>query len=141
MAIKSKIDVSFFLVMVRTRKKLEKYFKINKIRKKQIVDIRKLIEEENLDLSIEDNLSFFKVLVWNKIKMAKDKNKDIYYIPNYSSNDLEILKLLKIKTTLFDNENDFNLLCFHDEFIGTTWLNDIMNNIDSFDNVQILKDY
>ncbi len=133
--------MSFFLCLVKTRKKLDKYFKINRIRNKQIIDIKKIMEEEKVKLTDRESISFFKVLVWNKIKMARDKGKDIYYIPNFSSSELDIKKLLKLKNTLLEKSDHFNLLCFFDEFVGTNWLIDVLDNIESFENTQILKDY
>ncbi len=133
--------MSFFLCFVKTRKKLDKYFKVNKIRNKQIIDIKKIMEEEKVKVNDKEAVAFFKILVWNKIKMAKDKNKDIYYIPNFSSSELDIKKLLKLKNTLLDKNDNFNLLCFFDEFVGTNWLIDTLDNIETFDNTQILKDY
>lgn len=134
-------NTSFFIVMVKTRKKLEKYFKINRIRNKQIIDIKKIMEEEKIKLNDKESISFFKVLVWNKIKMAKDKGKDIYYIPNYSNNDLNMNKLFKLKESILEIDDSFNLLCFHEEFLGTIWLSETLDNIEQFDNTQILKDY
>jgi hypothetical protein len=134
-------NTSFFIVMVKTRKKLEKYFKINRIRNKQIIDIKKIMEEEKIKLTDKESISFFKVLVWNKIKMAKDKGKDIYYIPNYSNNDLNMNKLFKLKESILEIDDSFNLLCFHEEFLGTIWLSETLDNIEKFDNTQILKDY
>ena len=134
-------NISFFISMVKTKKKLDKYFKINKIRNKQIIDIRKIMEEEKLKLNDRESIAFFKVLVWNKIKMARDKGKDIYYIPNFSSSDLDIKKLLRLKSSLLEINDNFNLLLFYEEFIGTNWLIDVLDNIETFDNTQILKDY
>lgn len=73
--------------------------------------------------------------------MARDKGKDIYYIPNFSSSELDIKKLLKLKNTLLEKNDQFNLLCFFDEFVGTNWLIDVLDNIETFENTQILKDY
>ena len=73
--------------------------------------------------------------------MARDKGKDIYYIPNFSSSDLDIKKLLRLKSSLLEINDNFNLLLFYEEFIGTNWLIDVLDNIETFDNTQILKDY
>jgi hypothetical protein len=134
-------ESSFFLCFVRTRKKLDKYFKNNKIRNKQIIDIKKILEEEKISLNDREAVSFFKVLVWNRIKIAQEKGKDIYYIPNFTSSNLEIDKLLNFKNTLLNDNNNFNLLLFFDEFIGTNWLLDVLDELDTFDGSQILKDY
>lgn len=133
--------MNFYICFVKQRKKIDKFFKVNKIRNKQIIDIKKIMEEEKLDLSDKESISFFKVLVWNKIKMGKDKNKDIYYLPNFTSNNLEVKKLLSLKKSLLEEGDDFNLLLFYDEFIGTNWLIDVLDNIHHFNNSQILKDY
>jgi len=132
---------SVFLVFCRTRKKIDKYFKNNKIRNKQIIDIKKILEEEKISLKDKEAMTFFKILVWNRIKVAKEKGKDIYYIPNFTSSDLNVSKLLKLKTNLLSDIKNFNLLLFFDEFIGTNWLIDILADLDTFDNSIILKDY
>lgn len=133
--------MNFYLCFVRTRKKIDKYFKVNKIRNKQIIDIRKIIDEEKIDMRNVESKAFFKVLIWNKIKMAKDKNKDIYYIPNFNNPSLNVENLIKLKYALLDDDNQFNLLCFYEEFIGTNWLIEVLDKLDDFSNSQILKDY
>lgn len=133
--------MNFFISMVKTRKKLDKFFKVNKIRNKQIIDIKKIMEEEKIKLIDKESIAFFKILIWNKIKSCKEKRRDVYYIPNFSTSELDIKKLLKLKTTILEEGDNFNLLLFHQEFIGTNWLMDVLSNIDTFDNTQILKDY
>lgn len=133
--------INFYICFVRTRKKIDKYFKINKIKNKVIIDIKKIMDEEKFKTIDDDTKNFFKVLVLSKIKIAKDKNKDIYYIPNFNSSELDVTKLLKLKTNIIENDENFNLLLFHEEFLGTNWLSTILDNIDSFDNTQILNDY
>ena len=86
-------------------------------------------------------MAFFKILIWNKINMAKDKGKDIYYIPNFYNNDIEIEKLLFLKRSFCQDNLDFNLLLFFQEFIGTRWFEDVMSNMEHFTHSQILKDY
>ncbi len=132
---------NFFICFVKTRKKLDKYFKNNRIKNKQIIDIKKILEEEKIILENVEAVNFFKVLVWSKIKMAREKGKDIYYIPNFFGADMDAKKLLKLKNSLLEKNECFNLLCFYDEFVGTVWLNDILDNIEHFDATQILKDY
>jgi hypothetical protein len=41
--------MEFFCVYVKTRKKLDKYVKVNRIKNKYIVDIKKILEEEELN--------------------------------------------------------------------------------------------
>ncbi len=142
--------MNFHLCFVRSAKKITKYFKINKIRNKVIIDIKKILEEEKIDLSNKESAAFFKVIVYNKIKSANEKDRDVYYIPNFSSHELDVKKLMLLKNIVIDNNlstennnstNEFNLLCFHYEFVGTTWLSDLLDNIHLFDNTQILEDY
>lgn len=133
-------DSHFFVVFVRSRKKIDKYFKNNRIRNKQIIDIKRIIEEEKINFNDTKSVDFFKVLIWNKIRTAKEKGKDIYYIPNFTNHNLNVKSLLNLKNQI-DNNITFNLLLFYDEFIGTNWLIDILEEISTFDNSQILKDY
>ncbi len=133
---------SFFISFVKSRKKLDKYFKINKIRNKYVIDIKKILDEENINTDNTDDMAFFYTIIWKKIQLAYEKKKDVYYIPNFHNPKLEIDKLLKIKDMeVITNNQNFNLLLFHQEFIGTVWLNDILNQLDIFTNSQILKDF
>lgn len=134
------MKLSFYLVLVKTRKKLEKYFKVNKIVKKYVIDVRKIMEDEKINPNNPESMAFFKVLVWNRIMSAEEKNKDIYYIPNFQNHQLQISKLLAMRS-IYQEKSSFNLLLFFEEFVGTNWLNDILDNVDVFDNAQIIKDY
>lgn len=133
--------MNFYLVFCKTRKKVDKYFKNNKIKNKQIIDIKKLSEEEEIKEQSSNSQAFFKILIWNKIKYAREKGKDIYYIPNFHRHDLDVKKLFEFKDKFLEEDSEFNLLLFYDEFIGTKWLDDIFEELDTFDNSQILKDY
>lgn len=132
--------MQFHLALVRTRKKLDKYFKINKIRNKYIIDVRKIMDDENINANDPESMAFFKVLVWNRIQAAEEKNKDIYYIPNFQNHQLQVSKLLQMKK-IYQDKHNFNLLLFFEEFVGTNWLIDILAGLDTFDNSQIIKDY
>lgn len=132
---------SFFICFVKTRKKLDKYFKINKIKNKHIIDIRKIIDEENLDISDESSYKFFKILVINKIKNARDKGRDIYYIPDFSNSNINVLKIISLKEHFKRDFTLFNVLWFYDEFINSIYINDIVDILPLFDNAQIIQDY
>lgn len=131
---------SFFLCFVRTRKKLDKYFKVNKIRNKYVIDIKKILEEEKINLDDSDAIAFFKVLIWKKIQLAKEKKKDVYYVPNFYNPNINVEKLLELKHILSE-EQSFNLLLFFQEFVGTNWLTTVLEEIDTFQNSFIIKDY
>jgi len=129
--------MQFFVVYVKQIKKFQKYVKVNKIRNKYIIDIKKITEEEGLDYDSER--TYLKILVFNKIQQAIEKNKDIYYIPDFD-HDFSIEKLLNIKKIL--NENDFNILIFYNEFRkDNDLLQDALGNLTKFSNSQIIRDY
>lgn len=129
--------MEFFCVYVKTRKKFDKYVKVNRLRNKYIVDINKILDEEEMDF--EEDKTYLKIIIFNKIKQAIDKGKDIYYIPNFNS-DFSIEKLLNLKKIL--GENNFNVLVFYNEFRKTPdVLDDVLSNLSKFSNSQIIRDY
>lgn len=135
--IKEESKMNFFCVYCKTRKKFEKYIKINKVRNKYIIDIKKLMEEEEVDFN--DDKTYLKILIFNKIKQAIDRKKDIYYIPNFD-NDFSIEKLLNIKKIL--GENEFNILIFYNEFRrDKEVVEEVLNNLSKFNKSQIIRDY
>jgi len=129
--------MNFFCVYVKTRKKMDKYIKVNKIKNKYIIDIKKIIEEEELS-DVEDKI-YLKIVIFNKIQQAIEKNKDIYYIPDFD-NEFSIEKLLNLKKILGDN--DFNVLVFYNEFRkNPEIIDDVFSNLSKFSNSQIIRDY
>lgn len=129
--------MNFFCVYVKTRKKMDKYIKVNKIKNKYIIDIKKIIEEE--ELSEKEDKIYLKIIIFNKIQQAIDKNKDIYYIPDFDD-DFSIEKLLNLKKILGDN--DFNVLVFYNEFRkNPDIIEDVFSNLSKFSNSQIIRDY
>ncbi len=85
--------MEFFCVYSKTRKKVDKFIKVNRIKNKYIIDIKKIIEEEEIDI---DDKMYLKVLIFQKIQQAIDKKKDIYYIPDFDE-EFSIEKLLNLK--------------------------------------------
>lgn len=129
--------MEFFCVYCKTRKKFDKYIKSNKIKNKYIVDIRKILNEEEVDFNKDK--TYIKILIFNKIRQAIEKNKDIYYIPDFN-NDFDVDKLLKIREII--GNNNFNVLVFYNEFRKSTdIINNALTNLDKFDNSQIIRDY
>lgn len=129
--------MSFFCVYCRTRKKFDKYIKLNAIKNKYIIDINKIISEEEVDFS--NDKTYLKILIFNKIQQAIDKKKDIYYIPDFD-NEFSIEKLLNLKKILGDN--DFNILLFYNEFRKNPELiDDVFSNLSKFSSSQIIRDY
>jgi hypothetical protein len=129
--------MNFFCVYCRTRKKFDKFIKVNRIRNKYIIDIRKIVEEEEVDF--KDDKTFIKILVFNKIQQAIEKKKDIYYIPDFD-NEFSIEKLLNLKKILGDN--DFNILIFYNEFRKSPEIiDDALSNLSKFNSSQIIRDY
>ena len=129
--------MNFFCVYVKTRKKMDKYIKVNRVKNKYIIDIKKIIEEE--ELSPNDDKTYLKILIFNKIQQAISKKKDIYYIPDFD-NEFSIEKLLNLKKIL--GENDFNVLISYNEFRkNPEIIDDVFSNLSKFSNSQIIRDY
>lgn len=130
--------MNFFCVYVRTRKKMDKYIKVNKIRNKYIVDIKKILEEE--EIIFEDEKTYLKIIIFQKIQQAIEKNKDVYYVPDFDS-DFSIEKLINIKKILGE-ENNFNVLIFYNDFRKDAELiDDVFGNLSKFNASQIIRDY
>lgn len=129
--------MNFFCVYVKTRKKIDKYIKINRVKNKYIIDIKKIIEEE--ELTHTEDKTYLKIIIFNKIQQAIDKKKDIYYIPDFE-NEFSIEKLLNLKKILGDN--NFNVLIFYNEFRkNPEIIDDVFENLSKFSNSQIIRDY
>ena len=129
--------MEFFCVYCKTRKKVDKFIKVNRIKNKYIIDIKKIMEEE--EVSFEDDKMYLKVLIFQKIQQAIDKKKDIYYIPDFD-NEFSIEKLLNLKKIL--GENNFNVLIFYNEFRkNPEVIDDVFSNLSKFSASQIIRDY
>lgn len=129
--------MNFFCVYTKTRKKFDKYIKVNKIKNKYIIDIKKIIEEE--EVNIDDDKTYLKIIIFNKIQQAIDRKKDIYYLPYFES-DFSIEKLLNLKKILGDN--NFNVLIFYNEFRKSqSIIEELFSNLSRFSNSQIIRDY
>jgi hypothetical protein len=134
----SELDkMNFFCVYCKVRKKFDKYIKVNKIKNKYIIDIKRIVEEEEVDF--EDDKTYLKILIFNKIQQAVDRKKDIYYIPDFD-NEFSIEKLLNLKKIL--GENNFNVLIFYNEFRkNQEIIEEVFNNLSKFNSSQIIRDY
>lgn len=131
--------MNFFLVFCKSRKKFEKYVKINRIRNKCVIDIKKMMADEEIRVDRSSNLEYFKVLVFKKMQLAATKSKEIYYIPNFDTK-IPVEKLLGIKQLLVHHQ--FNLLFFYEEFNDDPdTYNRVMSVMDEFDASQMIKDY
>ncbi len=130
--------MDFFCVYVKTRKKLDKYIKVNRIRNKYIIDIKKIIEEE--EITFDSEKTYLKIIIFQKIQQAIEKKKDIYYIPDFD-NEFSIDKLINIRKILGE-DNNFNVLIFYNEFRkNTEVLEDLFSNLSKFTASQIIRDY
>jgi len=131
--------MNFYITLTKTRRKFDKYIKINKIRNKVIVDINELIDE--YDVRNDKHRDYFNLMIYTRINHALRKGKDIYYIPNFHATDIKIEQLFKLKDSI-NYEIDFNVLLFYDEFLDNdTILSDVYQHLDEFNSSQIIKDY
>ena len=131
--------MNFFCVYTKTRKKIDKFFKVNNIKNKYVIDIPKLVSEEEIE-NYDDEKTFLKILIFQKVQHAIEKNKDIYYIPDFER-EFSIEKLFNLKK-LLGSENNFNILIFYNEFRRDPQiLDDLLENLSKFSNSQIIKDY
>ena len=129
--------MNFFCVYCKVRKKFDKYVKVNKIKNKYIIDIKRIVEEEEVDF--DDDRTYLKILIFNKIQQAIDRKKDIYYIPDFD-NEFSVEKLLNLKKIL--GENNFNVLIFYNEFRkNQDIIEEVFSNLSKFSNSQIIRDY
>jgi hypothetical protein len=129
--------MNFFCVYCKVRKKFDKYIKVNKIKNKYIIDIKRIVEEEEVDF--DEDRTYIKILIFNKIQQAIDRKKDIYYIPDFD-NEFSIEKLLNLKKIL--GENNFNVLIFYNEFRkNQEIIDEVFSNLSKFSNSQIIRDY
>ncbi len=129
--------MEFFCVYCKTRKKIDKFIKVNRIKNKYIIDIKRIIEEE--EVNIQDDKMYLKILLYQKIQQAIDKKKDIYYIPDFDG-EFSIEKLLNLKKIL--GENNFNVLIFYNEFRkNPEIIDEVFSNLSKFNNSQIIRDY
>lgn len=129
--------MEFFCVYCKTRKKFDKFVKVNSVKNKYIIDIKKIMDEEEVDFN--SDRTYLKILIFNKIQQAIDKKKDIYYIPDFD-NEFSIEKLLNLKKILGDN--NFNVLIFYNEFRkNPEIIDDVFSNLSKFSNSQIIRDY
>jgi hypothetical protein len=134
----SELDkMNFFCVYCKVRKKFDKFIKVNKIKNKYIIDIKRIMEEEEVDF--EEDKTYLKILIFNKIQQAVDRKKDIYYIPDFD-NEFSIEKLLNLKKIL--GENNFNVLIFYNEFRkNQEIIDEVFSNLSRFNSSQIIRDY
>jgi hypothetical protein len=132
--------MNFFLVFCKSRKKFDKYAKINKIRNKCVVDIKKMMDEASINLDKPGNTDYFKMLVFKKMQLAAKKKRDIFYIPNFDIDNKDAVRFLKIKELLVYHQ--FNLLFFYNEFKeDEDYTHKILSLLSECHTSQIIKDY
>ncbi len=133
--------MNFFLVFCRSRKKFDKYVKLNKLRNKSVIDIRRMMDEEGMAAGSggQRGAEYFKVLVFKKLQMAAEKKKDVYYLPNVDSS-VPLDRLLRVRELLIHHK--FNLLFFHEEFRDDPALTaEVFSLLGEFDASQVIQDY
>ena len=131
--------MNFYVTLCKNRKKFDKYVKINRIKNKVIIDIMSAMDEIGINDGSDDD--YFNLMIYTRIIQSLNKGKDIYYIPNFKNEKLDIKDIIQIKEIL-KNDTNFNILMFFDDFRDDTRMqNDVLTNLSIFDNSQLLKDY
>jgi len=131
--------MNFFIVFCKTRRKFDKYIKINRVRNKVIVDINDLANEYDIDPQVHKD--YFNLMIYTRINHSLRKGKDIYYIPDFKTKNVQVSQLFKLKEIL-EFDINFNILLFYEEFMDDSeTLNDVFENMSKFTTSQIIKDY
>lgn len=132
--------MDFYIVFCKQRKKFDKYVKINKIKNKIIVDIKELIDQENLVFPKHRN--YFNLMIYTKISHAMAKGKSVYYIPNFTDKNINVKQIFSVKKVFSQFDFNFNALIFYKEFEKDKNIKeDIFNNLSLFDNSQLIEDF
>jgi hypothetical protein len=132
--------MNFYLVLCKNRKKVDKYIKVNRISKKVIIDIKLAMEETEIEEGSKF-IEWFNLMIYTRITQSLNKEKDVYYIPNFLNKKFDINEILKMKQILKEGTS-FNVLMFFDEFKDDIrFQNEVLTNITVFDKSQIIKDY
>lgn len=134
--------MEFYCVYCKTRKKFDKFIKKNKIKNKYIIDIKKMLDNDGdkLDITDESDKKYLTLLIFTKINKAIEKNRNVYYIPDFNAS-FSIEKILNLKKIL--GNNNFNILLFYNEFkksCDVDILNDALINLSKFTYSQIIED-
>lgn len=130
--------MDFNIVLTKHRKKFDKFSKINKLKNKEIIDISNIILSENL--CIMKDREYINTLIHLKIIDSFKRNRDIYYIPDFSNKDVLVSNLVTLKKSI--NLPNINVIMFFDDFIeDDNFITDFFNNVCNFDRLQILKDF
>lgn len=132
--------MNFYIVFTKNRKKFDKYVKVNRIRNKVIIDINQQLTENDIFEDYEEYKDYFNVLIYTKIVQSMEKNKDIYYLPDFDNNSFDIKNVFNLKDVIV-NKMNFNALIFFDEFEDDNTTSDLLSSIDIFDASQLLKSY
>lgn len=130
--------MTFYLVLCKNRKKMDKFVKINKVKNKIIINIKEVMEENGITDKYTD---YFNLMIYTRIVQALNKGKDVFYLPNFSNKSFDVKEIFKIKKIL-KNNTEFSVLMFFDEFKDDPRIwNEVLTNLSLFDSSQIIKDY
>lgn len=126
------------LVYSKNRKKFDKYVKKNNISNKMVIDVKKMMEDEDISPGQMSD-DFFKIHIWKKIEWALDRQKNIYYIPWTKNPNFNPNKTLKLRD-LIPPEWIFELLLFHQDFKNDHKLSTVFTLIPEFDGSTIVEE-
>lgn len=130
--------MKFCLVYSKNRKRFDKYVKKANISNKLVIDIKKMMDEEEIG---PDQLSsdFFKLLIWKKFEWAIEKGKDVYYIPWSKNPQFSPRKTLTLKRMMPPHWR-FDMLLFHNDFKTDHKLSQLYAMLPEFDGTHIVEE-
>jgi hypothetical protein len=124
------------IVFCRNRQRFNKWVKKIGISNKLIIDTRKFIDDEGIDVS-QVNYEYHKVLIWKKMEYAFSKGKDVYYIPWIDNPDFSADLPASMKA-LTPPLCKFEMLAFHED-LETEIIQDLFSTIHIYDASQIIE--
>lgn len=134
--------MNFYVVVCQNIKKFDKYKKNNKIKSSKILNIKSLVDEKKIDPECEEDVMFFKLMVYKEIDSAISRKKNIYYIPyiNNPNKEFDMKRLLNLKK-FCKEDYKYNLIFFSNDLRESPLYNNVVEQMSKFDDLLIVEDY
>jgi len=129
--------MNIVIIYCKTMQKFIKYSKINKIKKKNIIDISQEMEENEIEYP--KDLDYFNTIIFAKVNNILSKGRDVYFFPRYD-NDFKLEDILNLQHYLKFDVKMKMLVSFDEIRDDDDIVKNIFANIDKIES-QVLKDY